>query len=46
MSCRIGSFMAAQFGKKWPTVLTNPRKLLASVAVLGGCIGGVAALLG
>ena len=35
---RIGSVIAARFGTKRATVFTNPRKLLASVAVLGGCI--------
>ena len=35
---RIGSVIAARFGTKRATVLTNPRKRLASVAVLGGCI--------
>ena len=35
---RISSVIAASFGTKWATVFTNPRKLLASVAVLGGCI--------
>ena len=34
----IGSVIAARFGTKQATVFTNPRKLLASVAVLGGCI--------
>ena len=35
---RIGSVIAARFGTKRAMVFTDPRKLLASVAVLGGCI--------
>ena len=35
---RIGSVVVARFGRKWATVFTNPRKLLDSVAVLGGCV--------
>ena len=35
---RIGSVIAARFGRKRAMVFTNPRKLLASVAVLGGCM--------
>ena len=34
----IGSVIAARFGTKQATVFTKPRKLLASLAVLGGCI--------
>ena len=34
---RIGSVIAARFGRKRATVFTNPRKILASVAGLGGC---------
>ena len=35
---RMGSVIAARFGTKRAMVFINPRKFLASVAVLGGCI--------